>query len=287
VAERPGAASAQVGAAVSVEIFLRQRAVNIAVDGSYSLKRRWYDAEGKLRSFACRTTRVSPFRMLVEVPIVGQVGERMTSYFREFGELEGIISHTRPGGFLVEMEMTAARRARLAEQLTWLEKKSTDASVQDVREDARIIPPPSHSVLILADGSVHGCFIIDISSSGAAISAEVQPPIGTPLAIGAVWVASSGFSRLDLRSGSSNGRTSTICPASSSCSRVDDRPLRHRTGPVVLSASNRPGARNGVVASPRVSPSASPRVNSAKQSRLACACVRRRRLFRRPSAASQ
>jgi PilZ domain-containing protein len=83
------------------------------------------------------------------------------------------------------MEMTAARRVRLSEQLTWLEKKFKDASVQDVREDARIIPPTSHSVLILADGSVHACFIIDISSSGAAISAEVQPPVGTPLAIGA------------------------------------------------------------------------------------------------------
>ena len=174
-----------VGVAVSVETFLRQRAVNIAVNGSYSLQRRWYDAEGKLRTFACRTTRVSPFRMLVEVPIVGHIGERMTSYFREFGELEGIISHTTQGGFLVEMEMTAARRVRLAEQLTWLERKFRDASVQDVREDARIIPPMSHSVLILADGSVHGCFIIDISSSGAAISAEVQPPIGTPLAVGA------------------------------------------------------------------------------------------------------
>ena len=81
--------------------------------------------------------------------------------------------------------MTAERRARLSEQLTWLEKKFRDASVEDVREEARIIPPASHSVLILADGSVHGCFIIDISSSGAAISAEVQPPIGTPLAVGA------------------------------------------------------------------------------------------------------
>jgi hypothetical protein len=170
---------------VSVETFLRQRAVNIAVNGSYSLQRRWYDAEGKLRTFACRTTRVSPFRMLVEVPIVGHVGERMTSYFREFGELEGVISDTRQGGFLVDMEMTATRRARLSEQLTWLEKKFRDSSVEDVREDARIIPPASHSVLILADGSVHGCFIIDISSSGAAISAELQPPIGTPLAIGA------------------------------------------------------------------------------------------------------
>jgi hypothetical protein len=170
---------------VSVETFLKQRAVNIAVNGSYSLQRRWYDADGKLRSFACRTTRVSPFRMIVEVPIVGHVGERMTSYFREFGEFEGVISHARQGSFLVELEMTAARRARLSEQLTWLEKKFKDASVQDVREDARIIPPTSHSVLILADGTVHGCFIIDISSSGAGISAEVQPPIGTPLAVGA------------------------------------------------------------------------------------------------------
>jgi hypothetical protein len=171
--------------AVSVETFLRQRAVNIAVNGNYSLERRWYDAAGKLRSFACRTTRVSPFRMLVEVPIVGRVGERVTSYFREFGEVEGVISQAMQGGFLVDMEMTPANRARLAEQLAWLERKLKDSSIQDARDDARIIPPASHSVLILADGSVHGCFIIDISSAGAGISAEVQPPIGTPLAIGA------------------------------------------------------------------------------------------------------
>jgi PilZ domain len=183
---------------VTVETFLKQRAVNIAVNGSYSLQRRWYDAEGKLRTFACRTSRVSPFRMLVEVPVVGHIGERMTSYFPDFGEIEGVIRDTMRGGFLVEMEMTPARRARLAEQLTWLEKKFRDASVQDVREDARIIPPASHSVLILADGSVHGCFIIDISSSGAAISAEIQPPIGTPLAVGAcvgrvIRVLETGF----------------------------------------------------------------------------------------------
>jgi hypothetical protein len=170
---------------VSVETFLKQRAVNIAVNGSYSPQRRWYDAEGKLRSFACRTTRVSPFRMIVEVPVVGQIGERLTYYFREFGEFEGIISHTMQGSFLVEMEMTAARRARLAEKLAWLEKKFRDSSVQDAREDARIIPPTCHSMMILADGSVHDCSIIDISSAGAAISAEVLPPIGTPLAIGA------------------------------------------------------------------------------------------------------
>lgn len=171
---------------MSVETFLRQRAVNIAVNGSYSLQRRWYDADGKLRSFACRTTRVSPFRMMVDVPVVGHVGERMTSYFREFGEFEGVIRQTMRGSFLVDLEMSATHRARMAEKLAWLEKKFADASVQDVRADARIIPPTAHSVLILADGSIHGCFIIDISSSGAGISAEVPPPpLGTPLAIGA------------------------------------------------------------------------------------------------------
>jgi hypothetical protein len=171
---------------VSVETFFKQRAVNIAVNGSYSLQRRWYDAEGKLRSFACRTTRVSPFRMIVQVPVVGYVGERMTSYFRDFGEVEGVISDTMSGSFLVDLEMSATHRARMADKLAWLEKRFADTSVQDVREDARIIPPTSHSVLILADGTIHGCFIIDISSSGAGISADVQPPpIGTPLAIGA------------------------------------------------------------------------------------------------------
>jgi hypothetical protein len=176
---------ATCGVSVSVETFLKQRAVNIAVNGSYSLQRRWYDAQGKLRSFACRTTRVSPFRMIVEVPVVGHVGERLTSYFREFGEFEGVINQTMRGSFLVDIEMPPARRVQIAEKLAWLERKFRDPSVQDAREDARIIPPTSHSVLILADGSVHGCFIIDISPSGAAISAEMQPPIGTPLAIGA------------------------------------------------------------------------------------------------------
>jgi PilZ domain len=183
---------------VSVETFLKQRAVNIAVNGSYSLERRWYDADGKLRSFACRTSRVSPFRMMVEVPVVGRIGERYTSYFREFGELEGTISHTVRGGFLVDMEMTAERRSRFAEQLAWLERKLADASIQDSRGDARIIPPASHSVMILADGSMHGCFIIDISPTGCGVSAEIQLPLGTPLAIGAcvgrvVRVFETGF----------------------------------------------------------------------------------------------
>ena len=169
---------------MSVSDFLRQRAVEVAVSGSYSLHR-WYDCEGKLRTFACRTKRVSPFRMIVDVPVVGKVGERVTSYFQDFGEFECTISATLKSGFLMELEMTRARRAWMSEKLTWLEKKQKDASIEDLRRDARFVPQASHTFLTLADGGSHPCFIIDVSTAGVAISCEYDPPIGTPLAVGA------------------------------------------------------------------------------------------------------
>ena len=92
-----------------VQDFLNQRAVQVTVAGSYSLPH-WYDPGGKLRSFACRTKRVSPFRMIVDVPVVGKVGDRLTSYFRDFGKFEGSISDTMERSFLLELEMTRERR---------------------------------------------------------------------------------------------------------------------------------------------------------------------------------
>jgi len=168
---------------MSVARFLKQRAVRIQTAGSYTLPN-WYDPQGRLRSFACRTTRVSPFRALLEVPVVGKVGDRLTSYFREFGTFEGEISDTVHGGFLLELEMTREERAKLAEKLVWLEKKLKDPTVRDSRRDARYVPNSPHSALTLADGSIIPCFVIDVSMSGAAVSAEIQPEIGTPLAVG-------------------------------------------------------------------------------------------------------
>ncbi|WP_081740372.1 PilZ domain-containing protein [Afipia sp. P52-10] len=168
---------------MSIEAFLKQRAVTIAVGGSYTLPN-WYDPQGKPRTFACRATRVSPFQMMVEVPVVGKLGDRLSSYFRDFGNLTGCITDTAAGKFLLELEMTRAMREKLASKLTWLEKKQKDPSVRDVRGDPRIMPENPHSMLTLADGSIQSCFVIDMSMSGVAVSAKVQPQVGTPLAIG-------------------------------------------------------------------------------------------------------
>ena len=56
--------------------------------------------------------------------------------------------------------------------------------VIDARTQERIIPENPHSTLIFADGSTLGCFVIDMSVTGAAVSADVQPAIGAPLAVG-------------------------------------------------------------------------------------------------------
>src|SRR4051812_45576944 len=104
------------------------------MDGTYMLPN-WYDPQGKLRTFACRATRVSPFRMMVEVPVVGKVGDSLTSYFRDFGNFEGIISDTKTGTFLLELEMTRSMRAKFADKLTWLEKKNKDTEIMDKRRD--------------------------------------------------------------------------------------------------------------------------------------------------------
>lgn len=169
---------------MSVEKFLRQRAVNVVVGGQYTLSN-WLDPEGKPRSFACRTSRVSPFRMIVDAPVVGRLGDRIDTYFGDFGKLAGEISDTVSGSFLLELMLTRPQRQKMSDQLTWLEKKQKDPSIKDARRQARIVPASPHSMLTFADGAMKSCFVVDMSPSGAAVSSDVQPEIGTPLAVGA------------------------------------------------------------------------------------------------------
>ena len=123
---------------------------------------------------------------IVEVPVVGKVGDRLTTYFRDFGKIDAAISETMARSFLIELEMTRERRERLSDMLTWIEKKQqSPGTVIELRKDARFIPPVPHTTLTLADGAIHPCFIIDCSVSGVAVSSAVQPPVGMPLAVGA------------------------------------------------------------------------------------------------------
>ena len=219
---------------MSVKEFLGQQAVNVAVGGHYTLSN-WFNSQGKPRTFACRTSRVSPFRMMVAVPVIGRVGDRISSYFGDFGKLEGHISDTAAGSFLLELAMTTSMREKLATKLTWLDKKQKDPAVREARTHSRIIPANSHSTLTFADGSTRSCFIIDMSASGAAVSADVQPQVGMPLAVGAcvgrVVRTSAPWLRGQIRRTAEPQRARAARPAARTILRAAAPPSRPRAAP--------------------------------------------------------
>ena len=169
-------------AVVSVSALIPSNAFDLRLGGRYSLANR-RDAQGDRREFACRTSRVSPYHMKVDVPVMGGVGERVISYFGEFGKIDGWIRETVKGGFVFELAVARAIREQLASKMSWLDKQQREAVV-DARAQERIVPANPHSELMFADGHTETCLVIDMSASGVAVSAETQPAIGTPLAVG-------------------------------------------------------------------------------------------------------
>ncbi len=170
---------------MSIERFLRQRAVDITMEGTYVLSELVRPAG---QAAHIRLPHHPRFPVSNDGRGAGRrQGRRLPDVLLpDFGNFEGTISDTRTGGFLLELDMTQIMRAKLADKLTWLEKKHRDpCSIADARKHPRFVPRTPHSTLTLADGTVHGCVIQDVSLSGAAVSAQIQPPIGTPLAVGA------------------------------------------------------------------------------------------------------
>jgi hypothetical protein len=167
---------------VSFDKFMERSAVDLCTGGRYSLANR-RDILGNRREFACRTRRISPFQMLVAAPVLGPPGERVITFFGELGRLDGWISDVVEGGFLVDISASKKVRDRLARKLVWLDKHKNQA-VADVRQHQRVTPQDPHTNLILGDGTTLSCFVIDVSPSGAAVSADMDPEIGTRLAVG-------------------------------------------------------------------------------------------------------
>jgi hypothetical protein len=123
--------------------------------------------------------------MVLAGPVIGAPGEPVTAYFEEFGKLQGSVLRTLYGGFAMSIVGTPAQRAQLETKLLWLEQHQNDDS-RNARQHKRVVPLNPHSTLILADGAMLPCFVIDMSASGAAVSADIRPPVGMPLAVGKI-----------------------------------------------------------------------------------------------------
>lgn len=156
----------------------------LSVPARYALVGR-RDARGFSSEFACRLINISSRAIALYAPIGGAIGQRVVTHCDEFGKLEGEIIRALDGGFVMSISATDEERQKLRTKIEMYENiKNYDFS--DRRMHKRVVPADPRSTLIFSDGSRRECFVIDISESGAAISVDMRPEIGTPLAVGTV-----------------------------------------------------------------------------------------------------
>ena len=155
-----------------------------ALAGRYSLRSPLGDAT-TATVYACRTVSISARSVTVAGPVAGAPGQVVTLLIDHIGFVKGSVVRRVTGGFQVDLDGSDYDRKKRAAKVRWL-KDHRVRKVPDKRATARRYPRVSAASLRLPDGSLHPCFLIDVSSTGAGISATLRPPIGTRLAIGTV-----------------------------------------------------------------------------------------------------
>jgi PilZ domain len=149
--------------------------VKVSVLGRYMLADR--------REFPCQVLEMSPGDAVVIAPVAGSAGEKVIAYLDHIGRVEGAITESTEGGFVMDIAASPRKRDKMAAQLTWLANKDILNLPEDRRHE-RVVPDNRHSTVVLDDGRRYNCKIIDISLSGAAIELAVRPAMGTPVTLG-------------------------------------------------------------------------------------------------------
>jgi len=143
-------------------------------------------AEGdgeKPATYACRTLSLSPGMLVVAAPVAGEIGAPVAFLFDHLGFLKATVTRHVKGGFEARIAAGEAERGALAAKIAWL-KNHRLRKVADKRHAPRRYPRQPGATLYLAGGAEERCFVIDLSASGAGISARIKPPVGTTLAVG-------------------------------------------------------------------------------------------------------
>jgi hypothetical protein len=153
----------------------RHQRVKVAVLGRYMLENR--------QEYPCQTIDMSPGGVALVAPVRGARKERVICYIDQIGRVEGTIARVFHIGFALALSGSRLKRERLADQLTWLGNRHVLGMPEDRRHD-RVPPRQAQSVLRLPDGRECPVRLIDVSISGAAFTAEISPPIGTPVTLG-------------------------------------------------------------------------------------------------------
>jgi hypothetical protein len=162
----------------------RRTRIIVSVPGTYMLADH-RNSRGDRRTYPCRAVNLAPATIALAAPINGRLGERAFVTIDHLGKFKGSIIRLLDGGFVMSIVATEEERNKFAAKIDWFEQyKNFD--IADQRADARFVPENPRSRIVFADGRSEECFILDLSASGAAISAQTVPEIGGVLALATV-----------------------------------------------------------------------------------------------------
>jgi hypothetical protein len=169
-----------------LEIVERRRDVRIVVSiaGRYTLADH-RNARGERRTFSCRAVNISGHAIALAAPVLGNLGERVRAHIDHLGRLDGAVVRVLSRGFVMSVLAGDDERQRLIDRIEWIEKHRNH-DVQELRATNRFVPGNPNTRLVLATGTTLTCLVIDLSESGAAISADIDPEIGTVCAVGTI-----------------------------------------------------------------------------------------------------
>jgi hypothetical protein len=135
------------------------------------------------QEYPCQVVDMSAGGMAMIAPVTCADGERIVAYLDNLGRIEGVVVRSFEGGFAVRILASLYKRERIANLLTWLINQKA-LGLGEERKHDRIVPRINASKLILPNGDVHNCRVIDVSLSGASVACTIKPPLGTMVILG-------------------------------------------------------------------------------------------------------
>ena len=135
------------------------------------------------QEYPCQVINMSAGGMAILAPVICQEGERIVAYLDNLGRIEGVVVRCFEGGFAMRILASLHKRERIANLLTWLTNQKA-LGLGEERKHERVVPRINASKLILPNGDVHNCRVIDVSLSGASVACAVKPEIGTVVILG-------------------------------------------------------------------------------------------------------
>lgn len=132
---------------------------------------------------SCHITDMSPGSAALQTDVTARPGEKCICYLDHIGRIEGVVTRKLQSGFAITIIASDRKKDKIASQLTWLANRH-ELDLPEDRRHARVEPRNTISAMRMQDGRKYSCRIIDLSLSGAAISTDVRPALGTPVVLG-------------------------------------------------------------------------------------------------------